>query len=103
MKMQILCLLATIPHIRTAQEFVAPQSPRREISTQAPEINASILGMIKFFLSSQKPWLELTLGVSAEYGNIKKIQRPPHAAARSIIRPNWRSKQLPYCQRKSFC
>ena len=44
MKKMLLCLLVALPCILTAEEFVAPQAPRREISTQAPELNPSIEG-----------------------------------------------------------
>jgi len=66
MKKMLLCLLVALPCILPAEEFVAPQAPRREISTQAPELDPSIEGMVKFFLSSQKPWQALNPAAPAE-------------------------------------
>lgn len=87
----LLCLLVALPCILNAEEFVAPQAPRREISTQAPELNPSIEGMVKFFLNSQKPWQALNPAAPAEYGsgekNVSKDSAPgtPHHAATLTI------------------
>ena len=96
MKKMLLCLLVALPCILTAEEFVAPQAPRREISTQASELNPSIEGMVKFFLSSQKPWQALNPAAPAEYGtgekNISKDSAPGtphHAATLTIIGLEW--------------
>ena len=96
MKKMLLCLLVALPCILTAEEFVAPQAARREISTQAPELNPSIEGMVKFFLSSQKPWQALNPAAPAEYGtgetNVSKDSppgTPHHAATLTIIGLEW--------------
>ena len=96
MKKRLLCLLAALPHILAAEEFVAPQAPRREISTQAPELKPSIEGMVKFFLSSQKPWQAINPAAPAEYGtgekNVSKDSAPgtpQHAATLTIIGLEW--------------
>ncbi len=96
MKMMLLCLLVALPCTLAAEEFVAPQAPRREISTQAPELDPSIEGMVKFFLSSQKPWQALNPAAPAEYGagetNVSKdsASGTPHdAAPLTIIGLEW--------------
>ena len=96
MKTSLLCLLVALPHILAAEEFVAPQAPHREISTQAPELNPSIDGMVKFFLSSQKPWQSLNPAAPAEYGtgekNVSKgsaAGTPHHAATLTIVGLEW--------------
>jgi hypothetical protein len=96
MKMMLLCLLVALPCILTAEEFVAPQAPRREISPQASELNPSIEGMVKFFLSSKKPWQALNPAAPAQYGtgekNISKDSAPGtphHATTLTIIGLEW--------------
>lgn len=89
MKKMLLCLLVALPCILNAEEFVAPQAPRREISTQAPELNPSIEGMVKFFLNSQKPWQALNPAAPAEYGSGEKMsRRTPHLAHRTMQQPS---------------
>ena len=96
MKKMLLCLLVALPCILPAEEFVAPQAPRREISTQASELNPSIEGMVKFFLISQKPWQALNPAAPAEYGtgetNVSKDSAPGtphHAATLTVIGFEW--------------
>ena len=96
MKKMLLCLLVALPCILPAEEFVAPQAPRREISTQASELSPTIDGMVKFFLSSQKPWQALNPAAPAEYGtgetNVSKDSppgTPHHAATLTIIGLEW--------------
>jgi len=96
MKMMLLCLLVALPCILTAEEFVAPQAPRREISPQASELNPSIEGMVKFFLSSQKPWQAINPAAPAENGtgetNVSKDSAsgtPHHAATLTVIGFEW--------------
>jgi hypothetical protein len=91
MKKLLLCLLIAVPHILTAEEFVAPQSPRREISTEAPDLKPSIEGMVKLLFDSQKPWQALNPAAPAEYGtgekNLSKDSAPgtPHHATTLTI------------------
>ena len=96
MKKLLLCLLMAAPHILTAEEFVAPQSPRRQISTEAPELKPSIEGMVKFLFDSQKPWQALNPAAPTEYGtgekNLSKDSAPGtphHAATLTIIGLEW--------------
>jgi len=96
MKKILVCLLVTLPHILTAEEFVAPQSNHREISAEAPELKPSIEGMVKQIFESQKPWQALNPAAPAEYGTGEKNMSkdsapgtPHHAATLTIIGLEW--------------
>ena len=96
MKKILVCLLMAVPHILPAEGFVAPQSPRREISAEAPELKPSIEGMVKFLFDSQKPWQALNPAAPAQYGTGEKNMSkdsapgtPHHATTLTIIGLEW--------------
>ena len=89
MKMMLLCLLVALPCTLAAEEFVAPQAPRREISTQAPELNPTIDGMVKFFLSSQNLGKPSTPPRPPNMERVKQMsRRTPPPAPRTLRHPS---------------
>ena len=56
MKSALASLALIAPATLFAQEFVAPQAPRREIVKDVPTLGPSIDGMVRQIFEVEKPW-----------------------------------------------
>lgn len=79
-----------------AQDFVAPQAPRREILTQVPELKPEVDGIVKQIFDVQKPWQLLNPAAPASYGNGEKnvskdtvAGTPHHAVTLTVVGVEW--------------
>lgn len=93
-RMFLLGMAMTAPLI--AQDFVAPQAPRREIMTQAPELKPEVDGIVKQIFDVQKPWQLLNPAAPASYGNgeqnISKdtvAGTPHHSVTLTVVGIEW--------------
>ncbi len=75
MKKALLVAALLLPSVLCAQDFVAPQAPKREIVPVEPAPRPSIEGIVKDVFT-QKPWQLVNPLAPASYGSgEKKISR----------------------------
>jgi hypothetical protein len=55
-----------------AEEFVAPEAPRREIATETEKLEPTIDGIVKQVFDVDKPWQLLNPAAPASYGSGEK-------------------------------
>lgn len=72
MRKLLFAMTAALPTLALAQDFTAPQAPRRTIQQQTPEPAASIDGIVKQIFDVKKPWQLVNPAAPASYGNGEK-------------------------------
>jgi hypothetical protein len=84
------------PATLLAQDFVAPQGPQREITTQAPELKPEVDGMVKQIFDVEKPWQLLNPAAPASYGNGEQnvskdtvAGTPHHSVTLTVVGVEW--------------
>jgi hypothetical protein len=69
----LICLITlALPVGLLAQDFVAPKSQQREITTEAQDLKPTIDGIVKQIFETKKPWQLLNPAAPASYGTGQK-------------------------------